>query len=90
MPGPRDVSSIDRTGNGETPELREAGARRIRFSPWNLLLVVPILVVLFPGLYNRLDPELGGIPFFYWFQLGAIAVGVSCTYVVYRMTRGDR
>jgi hypothetical protein len=90
MPEPSDVSAIDRTGNGESPELREAAARHIRFSPWNLLLVVPILVVLFPGLYNRLDPELGGIPFFYWFQLAAIAVGVSCTYVVYRMTRGDR
>jgi Protein of unknown function (DUF3311) len=84
------VSSIDSPGNGNPPELREAAGRHVRFSPWNLLLLVPILVVLFPGLYNRDDPELFAIPFFYWFQLAAIAAGVSCTYVVYRMTRGDR
>jgi hypothetical protein len=84
------VSSFDRTARDEPPELRKAAERHVRFSPWNLLLLVPILVVLFPGLYNRADPELYGIPFFYWFQLAAIAVGVTCTYVVYRMTRGDR
>jgi hypothetical protein len=90
MPEPSDVSSIDRPGNGNPPELRAAADRHLRFSPWNLLLLVPILVVLFPGVYNRDDPEFIGIPFFYWFQLAAIAVGVTCTYVVYRMTRGDR
>ena len=63
-----------------------AGGRSDR-SPWNWLLVVPLLVTLVPPLYNRARPELAGIPFFYWYQLAVIAVGVACTYVVYVKTR---
>jgi hypothetical protein len=53
----------------------------------NWLLAVPCLLVLVPALYNREDPELGGIPFFYWWQLLAIPLSVVCTLVVYRVTR---
>ncbi|HEY7706846.1 MAG TPA: DUF3311 domain-containing protein [Gaiellaceae bacterium] len=74
----------------EPVELTQAAKRHVRFSPWNLLLLVPLLAVLFPGFYNSDDPRLFEIPFFYWYQLAAIALGVACTYVVYRMTRGDR
>ena len=56
-------------------------------SPWNWLLLVPLLVTLLPPLYNRLRPELLGMPFFYWYQFLAIAVGVGCTLVVYLKTR---
>jgi hypothetical protein len=62
--------------------------RRSDRSRWNWLLAVPLLTVLYPPLYNRATPELAGIPFFYWYQLAAVAVGVACTYVVYRKTRG--
>ncbi len=72
----------------EPPELAEATRHRLRFSPWNLLLIVPLLAVLFPGFYNRDDPRLFEIPFFYWYQLAAVAIGVSLHGVVYRMTRG--
>ena len=27
--------------------------------------------------YNRIEPELGGIPFFYWYQLGWILLGAA-------------
>ena len=50
-------------------------------------LVVPLVVVLVPQIYNRLRPTLFGIPFFYWYQLAVIAVGVSCTALVYSRTR---
>jgi hypothetical protein len=56
-------------------------------SPWHWLLLLPLVVVLIPQLYNRLRPELFGIPFFYWYQLAVIAVGVGSTLVVYRKTR---
>jgi hypothetical protein len=55
-------------------------------SPWNLLLLVPFIILLTP-LYNRASPELFGMPFFYWFQFAVIPVGVLCTITVYRMTR---
>ncbi|WP_218566791.1 DUF3311 domain-containing protein [Vallicoccus soli] len=64
--------------------------RRSDTHPLNWLLVVPCALVLVPPLYNRVDPELAGIPFFYWWQMLAIPVGVACTVVVYRAHRGDR
>ena len=56
------------------------------FNPWNLLLIVPFVVLLTP-LYNMRSPELIGMPFFYWFQFLIIPVGVLSTIIVYRMTR---
>jgi hypothetical protein len=56
------------------------------FSPWNLLLLIPFIVLLTP-IYNRETPALFGMPFFYWFQFAVIAVGVLSTITVYRMTR---
>jgi hypothetical protein len=56
------------------------------FSPWNLLLLIPFIVLLTP-LYNRESPKLFGMPFFYWFQFAVIILGVLSTITVYRMTR---
>lgn len=55
---------------------------------WNLLLLVP-MVVLYPPLYNRIEPRLMGMPFFYWFLLAMTVVSAGCTFLVYRMTRDD-
>jgi hypothetical protein len=54
---------------------------------WAWLLLVPLVVTLWPPLYNRRDPQLFSIPFFYWYQLATVVVGVACTLVVYRRTR---
>ncbi len=62
-------------------------AERSDHSPWNWLLLLPLLATLIPPLYNRVSPELFDIPFFYWYQLAAIAIGVISTIIVYRMTR---
>ena len=47
-----------------------------------LLLLVPIVVALLPWTYNRTDPEVFDIPFFYWFQLLLIPVSVAVTALV--------
>jgi Protein of unknown function (DUF3311) len=54
---------------------------------WHWLLVVPLFTVIYPPLYNRTDPELLGVPFFYWYQLLMIPVSMACTVIVYRATR---
>ncbi len=64
-----------------------AGRRRSDRNPWYLLLAVPVLLLIYPPLYNRTDPVLIGLPFFYWFQLAIIPIGVLCTIVVHRTTR---
>ena len=58
-------------------------------TPLNWLLL-PVLATLFPVLYNRRSPELFGVPFFYWYQLAAVLIGVACCYVVFRATAGGR
>jgi hypothetical protein len=76
MPDPTRPPGAPTTGrSGPAPSDR---------SRWNLLLLVPLLTVLYPPLYNRIDPTLLGIPFFYWYQLAMIGVSVACTLVVYR------
>jgi hypothetical protein len=59
-------------------------------SAWYWLLLIPLLTVLYPPLYNHQDPELFGIPFFYWYQLAMIPVSVACTLVAYFATRGPK
>ena len=61
---------------------------RLRWNSWNLLLLVPLIALLTP-LYNRVDPQLFGMPFFYWFQLFCLFVGVVVTAVVHNVTKGD-
>ena len=56
-------------------------------SPWNWLLLIPIVVPLIVPFYNRVEPTLFGWPFFYWMQLAFVALGVLTTVVVYRATR---
>jgi uncharacterized membrane protein len=68
------------------PTARTAPRRSDR-SPWNWLLLIPIVVPLLVPLYNQIEPTLFGWPRFYWLQLAYVALGVATTVLVYRMTR---
>ncbi len=61
--------------------------RRGDRSPWNWLLVLPVVVPLLTFLFNKNEPRLAGFPFFYWAQFVFVAFGVVCTTIVYLMTR---
>ena len=39
------------------------------WSWWYLLFLVQFVSLLWPAFYNKLEPTLIGIPFFYWYQL---------------------
>jgi hypothetical protein len=43
--------------------------------------------MLWVSSYNRIEPEWGGIPFFYWYQLLWIPVSAGLTLIVYFATR---
>jgi uncharacterized membrane protein len=59
-------------------------------SPWNWLLLVPIVVPLLVPIFNRVEPTLFGWPFFYWFQLALVGLGVLSTAVVYHFTKRSK
>jgi hypothetical protein len=65
------------------PDERRSG---LRFNAWNLLLLVPLLMLITPW-FNSDSPRLIGLPFFYWFQFLFVVVGVACVWIVYAMTR---
>jgi uncharacterized protein DUF3311 len=54
---------------------------------WYWLLLLPLVGTLFPALYNTKDPELGGIPFFYWYQLLWVPLSVLVTWFIYSRTK---
>lgn len=39
-----------------------------RKSLWYLILILPFVGTLFPAFYNRAEPSMFGLPFFYWYQ----------------------
>ena len=54
------------------------------------LLILPGIAPLLTPLYNRIEPTLWGIPFFYWYQLAcAVFAGIVVTFV-YLVTKGRR
>jgi hypothetical protein len=58
----------------------------LRWSAWNLLLLVPFLMLLTP-LYNSTEPRLLGLPYFYWLQFAFVPVAVICVVIVYVKTK---
>jgi hypothetical protein len=52
-----------------------------------VLLALPCLIALWTPLYNRVEPQVFGIPFFYWFQLVLIPVSALGIYYADRMRR---
>jgi Protein of unknown function (DUF3311) len=54
---------------------------------WYLLFLVQFAGILWPPLYNRAEPAVLGVPFFYWFQLAWVIVSAGFTAVVYFATR---
>lgn len=57
-----------------------------RVKAWNLLLLVPLLMLVTPW-FNVDKPRLAGLPFFYWYQILWVIVGVTSVWIVYVMTR---
>ena len=54
-----------------------------------LLLVLPFVGMLWVPFYNSVEPSVGGIPFFYWYQAVWILLGAALTTVVYFVTREE-
>jgi uncharacterized protein DUF3311 len=48
-----------------------------------LLLVIPFVMALWVPSYNRIEPKLADIPFFYWYQLTWVLIGAVIVLAVY-------
>jgi hypothetical protein len=73
---------MTKSDHQNSPSAGSAHKRR-----WLLpLIFIPFLPVLYVPFFNRLDPTLAGIPFYYWFQMLWIPISAAITYVVYLAT----
>jgi Protein of unknown function (DUF3311) len=59
----------------------------IQFRWWNLVLLIPLLMLI-TALYNSDEPRVLGMPVFYWVQFLFVFVGVACVGLVFATTRG--
>ncbi len=56
-----------------------------------ILLTLPYyFMVLGVGIYDRVKPELGGFPFFYWYQLMWIFIAALLTSIVYTIEQREK
>ena len=60
--------------------------KRRWWSWWYLLLLVQFIAVLWPPFYNRAEPFLIGLPYFYWYQLLWVPLGAVLTAIAYFAT----
>ena len=58
-----------------------AGARAVT----GVLFLLIAVVALWVPMYNRIEPALFGIPFFYWFQTVWILAAAGATAIAYRL-----
>ena len=59
---------------------------RSTWSWWYLLFLVQFVAVLWPPFYNKAEPALLGMPFFYWYQLACVVVAAVLTAIIYVVT----
>jgi len=50
---------------------------------WYWLLLIPVVAMLWVPSYNRMEPALAGVPFFYWYQFVWIMLTSLVTLGVY-------
>jgi hypothetical protein len=60
-----------------------------RWSWWYLLFLIQFIAVIWPPFYNRVEPSLIGLPFFYWYQLACVILGAILTAIVYFATNAQ-
>jgi hypothetical protein len=63
---------------------RDIVTERRRRPRWtNLLLIAPYVAVLWVPFYSSVEPQLAGIPFFYWYQFLWILISAVLTFLAY-------
>ncbi len=65
--------------------MRQDDHRPLRPRHWGrLLLLLPFVATLWVSSYNRVEPSLFGVPFFYWYQLLWVLLCSALCVIVYR------
>jgi hypothetical protein len=56
-----------------------------------VLVLIPVVLALSVPFYQRTTPTLGGLPFFYWFQMAmAVAAAGACGITYFVLFRHEK
>jgi Protein of unknown function (DUF3311) len=86
MPSTPPTSSPSTQPPQDDPAAATGARSNLVVSPWNLLLLLPLAMLVTPW-FNHATPTLGGLPFFYWYQFVFVIVGVGSVWIVYAATK---
>lgn len=67
--------------------MKESVENEKRNRGWLWLLLLPVVALIFPSLYNRETPTLFGFPFFYWYQLLWVFIATAILGLVYKLVK---
>lgn len=73
----------------ETPEARPPVVTPVRVVI-AICLLAPFVAMLWVGSYAKTDPALGGIPFFYWYQMLWVLISTALTMTAYKLWQRDQ
>ena len=63
------------------------GAPSKQAGPWQWLLLLPFIALLWLPFYNDAEPAVAGFPFFYWYQFLWVPLTSLLIYAVYRKVK---
>jgi Na+-driven multidrug efflux pump len=66
--------------------MNRISGRNGRRGLWYWGFLIPLALVVCVPLYNRVEPSLWGLPFFYWVQMLFVVIGAVITGAIYRLT----
>ncbi len=67
-------------------DLQKDEHRPLRAWRWGrLLLLLPFIAMLWVPSYNRIEPSVFGVPFFYWYQLLWVVLCAGLCLIIYRI-----
>ncbi|WP_234411011.1 DUF3311 domain-containing protein [Nocardioides terrigena] len=77
-----------RPERGHTPQVPPTD--RGKMITAGVLLMIPIVALMWVPSYARIEPELLGFPFFFWYQFLWVFLCSALTYTAYRLTLAAR
>ena len=80
LPNNQDHDAADDVDHDTTPP-----ANRSLLTVAGVLLLLPIVALMWVSSYSRVEPKLGGFPFFIWYQFLWVFLCSACTYAAYRL-----
>ncbi|MGI8881527.1 MAG: DUF3311 domain-containing protein [Jatrophihabitans sp.] len=82
-----------RTSDEEPPEVEPTHPGRLPRTVQvqvGVLLAIPMLALLVVPIYSKTAPEIGGWPFFYWYQMVWVVLASAFTYTAHRLVNRAR